>query len=98
MVNAADDITQPHFVLNVIDTLPGALGTGAVGRPQEETGDHLQREREYQRAAPDVSPASSTGNWFVQGFIHHLADTGSIVQPVHQRANHTATFSAIPAR
>ncbi len=59
VMHAADNLTQKHFVLDEIDTLPRRLCARTICRPQEQTGDELQNKGKDQCAAPDVAPSGA---------------------------------------
>lgn len=73
-----------HVVLDVVHALPSGRCAGAVGRPEKEAGDDLDREGEDQRAAPDVSPACPAGDILVQSFVHQFPEASAIVEPVDE--------------
>jgi hypothetical protein len=81
VVHSSDDFAQEHHFLNVVHAFPGGLSAGTVRRPEKDSGDHLQDEREDQRAAPDVSPAGSTGHFFVKCLVNQVVASGSAVEP-----------------
>ena len=64
----------------------GSAGTVVFcieGRPQlfVDSRYHLQNEGKHQRAAPNVSPTSPTGHFFIKRFVYQVVASGSVVEP-----------------
>src|SRR4051812_16437927 len=98
MMDAAQKPSAPHFVLNVIDTFPGGLRTGAVAHPKKKSRDELDREREDERAAPRVAPARAAGDGLEEHGVEHAAIAGAMVEPVPKGLCHVrGILSAVPA-
>ncbi len=96
VVHPAQQPAAGHFVLNVEHAFPSGLRTGTVVHPEKQAGDHLRDEHERERAAPHVAPAGAAGNALVECFVHQLAATGAMVQPIEKGLHPLTTLSARP--
>ena len=98
VVDAAQQPAAPHLVLNPVDTLPGRLGAGAVGHPQDQPGDDLHCEEEGEGAPPHVPPAGAAGDVLEERLVQQSLVAGPVVQPGAQSTHQTATRSGEPFR
>src|SRR5688500_8942077 len=96
MMQPAQQPSTRHLVLNVIDAFPRGLRARAVGHPQENPRDELNRQRESQRASPHVTPARAARNILVQRLLRKLLIAGAMIQPVEHFLHATGTLSLLP--
>src|SRR6185436_3094845 len=76
-------------MLDVINGLPGGLRGGAVGHPEEKSGDELNGEGEDESRSPDISPARPAGNVFKEHGMDHGPVAGAVVEPVEEGFSHS---------
>src|SRR6185503_13628223 len=98
VMQTAQQPAAQHFILDVINAFPGGVGTRAVGHPEENSGYELNGQRENQRAAPDIAPARTPRDIFVQRSIKNLPIARALVKPVGNAFHTTGIFSLWPAR
>src|SRR5947209_2260546 len=85
VVQATQQPTARHHILDIINAFPGSLGAWTVCHPEESTGDELNSERKSECASPDITPASAARDIFVQGRVQKFAAARALVEPVNQR-------------
>src|SRR3989442_11214429 len=99
MVNAAQEPSASHLMLDVVNAFPGRLRTWAVCHPQEKAGDELDTQGEDQSAAPHVAPAGTARDVFVKRVANDSPIPNALIQPVLEPRDHArGIFLASPAR
>jgi hypothetical protein len=88
VVNPAQEPPPGHLVLDVPHAFVSRLAAGAVGHPQEQTGDRLCQEGKHEHAARDIAEAGAAGDVFVQGLVRRMAEPRAVVEPIEEGSKH----------
>ena len=62
VVDAPDEPSEPHLIIDVIHAAPGGRGRRAIRRHQEQARECLDEEDRGQRRAGDMPPARTAGD------------------------------------
>src|SRR5947208_4861777 len=83
-MDAAQQPAAGHFILDVIDALPGRLRTQTVRHPKKEAGQELDGKAKDKGAAPDIAPTHASRDVFVEGILDDTPVAGAAVEPIEQ--------------
>ena len=97
VVDASEDPTAKHLVLNEVDALPRALSVSAVARPKHEAGNELDDDGKRQSAAPHIPPTGTTWDPLEKHRTKERSGSGAIVEPVEECSHCTGVFTVWPA-